>query len=362
MVRKSNTKKSVRKASKVSEESLVFNCTSCSEPQLLVQGKRNVLCHPYLQVGVCRECIIFAHAAPVPVDDEGYEVYCRWCCELGNLIYCDKCKAPFCEECIVRNVGAEYYDSLSENEEWSCFICDPVPIMATRKLTKDVLNHQNFSEPSTNLIENCTAVYAGHPDVTDSEMEEIIKERLRLRRNNYNETLKSLAKSKSEKNEDESNDDDSDNKISDGDEGDEKSCSGESDRESESKARKDVDESDDAKDPSPDRLSDKESPCDSPKSKLSKSHSEKTKSASDKEVSPENSSEQSENEENKMDLAEGNKKAVNMKKEDRKSTSRATPSKKNNREDTTTSESEDQVAARKKPNSKPRKKRRRKVR
>ena len=188
------------------ESSLVFNCSSCAQPQLLVQGKRNILCHPQLQVGVCRECLIFAHADIIPLDDEGYEIYCRWCSELGNLVCCDECKTPFCEECISRNVGPEYYDSLMDVDEWKCFICEPAAIENLRELTKAALDHQNYNEPSDLLLEKCSAIFNGDADVNDSDREEIVKERLRLRRNNLNETLsrKKKEKAAAESSEDES--------------------------------------------------------------------------------------------------------------------------------------------------------------
>ncbi|XP_063685526.1 transcriptional regulator ATRX-like [Bolinopsis microptera] len=202
MVRKTNTKAPTKRKSKVKKEkesSLVFNCTSCAQPQLLVQGKRNILCHPQLQVGVCRECLIFAHADIIPIDEEGYEIYCRWCSELGNLVCCDECKTPFCEECISRSIGPEYYDSLMDVEEWKCFICEPTAIESLRELTKAALDHQNYNDPTDLLLEKCSAIFNGDADVNDSDREEIIKERLRLRRNNLNDTLNRKKKEKKEK-------------------------------------------------------------------------------------------------------------------------------------------------------------------
>ena len=213
MVRKTNTKAPTKRKAKVKKEkesSLVFNCTSCAQPQLLVQGKRNILCHPQLQVGVCRECLIFAHADIIPIDEEGYEIYCRWCSELGNLVCCDECKTPFCEECISRSIGPEYYDSLMDVEEWKCFICEPTAIDSLRELTKAALDHQNYNDPTDLLLEKCSAIFNGDADVNDSDREEIIKERLRLRRNNLNDTLNRKKKEKKEKESSEEGSSDSD--------------------------------------------------------------------------------------------------------------------------------------------------------
>ena len=206
MPRQSNTlakKPSSKRKKGEKEQSLVFNCTSCAQPQLLVQGKRNILCHPKLQVGVCRECLIFSHSDLVPKDDEGYEIYCQWCCELGNLICCDHCKAPYCEECISRNIGLDYYESLSECDEWKCFACDPTSIEDMRELTKAVLNHQNYNDPTDLLLEKCSAVFSGDANINDSDREEIVKERIRLRRTNLNETLKKKKQMSKTKNDSE---------------------------------------------------------------------------------------------------------------------------------------------------------------
>jgi len=178
MVRKVSTKRS--KKSK-GEDSLVIHCTACNVPQLLVQGKRNVLCHPTLHVAVCRECLMFAHCEPVPKDDEGYEVYCRWCSELGELVCCDKCNAPYCKECIVRNFSETHYEKISEQDEWSCYSCEKGPTEDIRMVTKAALNFQNFMEPSELLLERCVQKYSGE-ERTDSDREGAVKDRLKSRR------------------------------------------------------------------------------------------------------------------------------------------------------------------------------------
>jgi len=177
-VRKVSTKRS--KKSK-GEDSLVIHCTACNVPQLLVQGKRNVLCHPTLHVAVCRECLMFAHCEPVPKDDEGYEVYCRWCSELGELVCCDKCNAPYCKECIVRNFSETHYEKISEQDEWSCYSCEKGPTEDIRMVTKAALNFQNFMEPSELLLERCVQKYSGE-ERTDSDREGAVKDRLKSRR------------------------------------------------------------------------------------------------------------------------------------------------------------------------------------
>jgi len=177
-VRKVSTKRS--KKSK-GEDSLVIHCTACNVPQLLVQGKRNVLCHPTLHVAVCRECLMFAHCEPVPKDDEGYEVYCRWCSELGELVCCDKCNAPYCKECIVRNFSETHYEKISEQDEWSCYSCEKGPTEDIRMVTKAALNFQNFMEPSELLLERCVQKYSGE-ERTDSDREGAVKDRLKGRR------------------------------------------------------------------------------------------------------------------------------------------------------------------------------------
>ena len=117
----------------------MIDCTACDQSKLLQVGELKILCHPKINVAVryfhlfftscciiikgdwanslamipfylnklspqvCRECIEFSQADLTPLDDEGYEVYCKWCTEVGTLVFCDKCKVPFCKDCIVRN-------------------------------------------------------------------------------------------------------------------------------------------------------------------------------------------------------------------------------------------------------------------
>ena len=64
-------------------------------------------------------------------DEYGVEEYCRWCADGGELICCDFCEKAFCKDCIKRNLGKSKLKELlesGEDEQWSCFCCDPDPI------------------------------------------------------------------------------------------------------------------------------------------------------------------------------------------------------------------------------------------
>ena len=305
MVRKANTKVSLKRKSKKTkskEESIVFACSSCAQPQLLIQGKRNILCHPKLQVGVCRECLIFAHSDLIPVDDEGYEIFCSWCSELGNLVCCDGCKAPFCEECISRNIGVEYYESLSECDEWNCFVCNPDPIEDLRELTKAALDHQNYKDPSDLLLEKCSAVFQGDADINDSDREEIVKERLRLRRNNLNDTMKKKKKKdEAAAAASDENDSDEDKKDESEDEKDASEASLSEDEETNSKKKKKSQSKKDNNDES-DSKSDTDEETKSKKNKASKSKKDNDdKPASKSDTDEETNSEKKKKSESKKD-------------------------------------------------------------
>ena len=93
-------------------------------------------------------------------DEDGCDMYCRWCGEGGELIVCDKCPAAFCKRyylttsqqckntiflgneillwceklvstpfrCIQRNLGRETVVSIKDSNDWGCFVCHPQQI------------------------------------------------------------------------------------------------------------------------------------------------------------------------------------------------------------------------------------------
>lgn len=117
--------------SSLSQES-TSNCTSCGKSVVVKIGSTcGIIRHPLLGVIMCMTCKRFyKDGSGWQEDEDGYDKYCRWCGQGGELILCDKqyCPAVFCKRCLQRNLGREKYSKITNSEEWSCLVCNPIQI------------------------------------------------------------------------------------------------------------------------------------------------------------------------------------------------------------------------------------------
>lgn len=115
-------------------ESMKMQCTACFK-QVNHLIANNLQRHPQLGVPICRSCINFYQDGDWEKDDEGSDIYCRWCGNGGEVLGCDKCKVHvFCKRCITRNCGRSKFAEINEADEWACFCCDPSQIYKERNL------------------------------------------------------------------------------------------------------------------------------------------------------------------------------------------------------------------------------------
>merc|ERR1711962_230240 len=123
---------------KVNEE--VFRCTSCNE-QVNHQIRALVKDHPELGVFLCKRCRKFYGKGRFCKDDEGYDEYCRWCAEGGDLLCCEQegCFNGFCKRCIKRNLGRSEASHAENAENWSCYVCDKGPLREPRAILRTIL-------------------------------------------------------------------------------------------------------------------------------------------------------------------------------------------------------------------------------
>jgi len=123
---------------KVSEE--VFRCSSCNE-QVNHQIRGLVKAHPVLGVFLCKRCRKFYGRGRFCKDDEGYDEYCRWCAEGGDLLCCEQegCFNGFCKRCIKRNLGRSEASHAENAENWSCYVCDKGPLREPRAILRTII-------------------------------------------------------------------------------------------------------------------------------------------------------------------------------------------------------------------------------
>lgn len=119
-----------------SVETMNIQCTACWK-QVNHHVMNNIMRHPDLGVAVCRTCRYFYEGddnAEWEKDEEGSDLYCRWCAQGGEVVGCDKCQYVFCKRCITRNLGRKKFAEINDSDEWSCFSCDPSQIFKERAL------------------------------------------------------------------------------------------------------------------------------------------------------------------------------------------------------------------------------------
>jgi len=120
-----------------SVETMNIQCTACWK-QVNHHVMNNIMRHPLLGVAVCRNCRYFYegddNSDEWEKDEEGSDLYCRWCAQGGEVVGCDKCQYVFCKRCITRNLGRKKFAEINDSEEWSCFCCDPSQIYKERAL------------------------------------------------------------------------------------------------------------------------------------------------------------------------------------------------------------------------------------
>jgi len=104
-----------------------LKCTTCFKVVSMVLGTAGGLWrHALLGVASCKKCRDFyKDGSDWEKDDEGLDIYCRWCGQGGEIILCDKCPKAFCRTCVQRNMGRQRLKEVTTSDEWKCFCCDP---------------------------------------------------------------------------------------------------------------------------------------------------------------------------------------------------------------------------------------------
>ncbi|KAG5880227.1 hypothetical protein JTB14_014732 [Gonioctena quinquepunctata] len=110
-----------------------IHCTACNlHLGSALNSVKNVYVHPLLQVIVCKECFEFYSSGCFERDEDGSEMFCRWCGQGGQVVCCSACPMVFCKFCIRTNMGVARYAEIRDADEWKCFSCDRSQTTALR--------------------------------------------------------------------------------------------------------------------------------------------------------------------------------------------------------------------------------------
>ncbi|CAH1159527.1 unnamed protein product [Phaedon cochleariae] len=110
-----------------------IHCTACNVhlgSALDSQGNRFV--HPLLKVLICKKCYHFYTSGEFEKDEDGSELYCRWCGQGGKVMCCSTCEKVFCRKCIRINFDRKKMMSIRDSDEWKCFACNPSQLIHLR--------------------------------------------------------------------------------------------------------------------------------------------------------------------------------------------------------------------------------------
>lgn len=123
--------------SQASLETMTIQCTACWK-QVNHHVMNSIMRHPVLGVSICRSCRYFYDGDGTDEawekDEDGVDMYCRWCGQGGEVLGCDDCKYVFCKKCITRNLGRGKFAEINDSDKWSCFSCDPSQVYKERAL------------------------------------------------------------------------------------------------------------------------------------------------------------------------------------------------------------------------------------
>ncbi|XP_023025222.2 uncharacterized protein isoform X1 [Leptinotarsa decemlineata] len=110
-----------------------IHCTACNAHLgSAIKNMDKVFVHPLLKVIVCNECFDYYSSGCFEKDEDGSELFCRWCGQGGKVICCSSCPMVFCKLCIRMNFCIEKYAEIRDKDEWKCFVCEPSQIRALR--------------------------------------------------------------------------------------------------------------------------------------------------------------------------------------------------------------------------------------
>ncbi|CAH1957279.1 unnamed protein product [Acanthoscelides obtectus] len=106
-----------------------IHCTACNvHLGSALDGQGNRFVHPLLKVLICKNCYSFYCSGEFEKDEDGSELYCRWCGQGGQVMCCAQCEMVFCKKCIRINFDRKKIADIRDSDDWLCFRCNPSQI------------------------------------------------------------------------------------------------------------------------------------------------------------------------------------------------------------------------------------------
>ncbi|CAG9765504.1 unnamed protein product [Ceutorhynchus assimilis] len=123
-------------------QSTKIHCTACNvHLGSALTGANNRFVHPLLKVLICKNCYHFYTSGEFEKDEDGSELYCRWCGQGGQVLCCSSCEFVFCKRCIRNNFGPKKFKQIRESDDWSCFRCDPGQLSYLRAACAEFIDY-----------------------------------------------------------------------------------------------------------------------------------------------------------------------------------------------------------------------------
>ena len=78
-------------------------CIFSNQVSSEIEAASGIFRHPLLGVVMCKQCSNYYDDGDWVKDEEGFDTFCRWCGQGGDIILCDKCTHAFCKKCLQVN-------------------------------------------------------------------------------------------------------------------------------------------------------------------------------------------------------------------------------------------------------------------
>ena len=118
-------------------------CTCCH--LTTIHSAMKFAAHPWLGVLICQKCVVFINSGDYVIE-EGKEIFCRWCGDGGEIANCGSCEKSFCKYCLNSNLGESTWDTILQDENWECYICDSKPIQHLITECREMLQERTEKE------------------------------------------------------------------------------------------------------------------------------------------------------------------------------------------------------------------------